>query len=59
MLRDGYITPMKRRLPSRKKCRLRRAAVAERFNVQAPHFSVYVRKWLEEKFGTELVNRAD
>ena len=57
MLRDGYVTPEETAAAKQEKLQVKTGGVAERFNVQAPHFSVYVRKWLEEKFGAELVNR--
>jgi membrane peptidoglycan carboxypeptidase len=57
MLRDGYITADEAVVAKKEKVQIKTGGVAQRFNVQAPHFSVYVRKWLEEKFGTELVNR--
>ncbi|MCS7261429.1 MAG: transglycosylase domain-containing protein, partial [Anaerolineae bacterium] len=31
--------------------------VQERFDIRAPHFSIYVRKQLEQMFGTDLVYR--
>ncbi|NTU64291.1 MAG: hypothetical protein HGB05_13040, partial [Chloroflexi bacterium] len=57
MLRDGYITAEEAVAAKQEKLQVKAGGVAERFNVQAPHYSVYVRKWLEEKFGAELVNR--
>jgi membrane carboxypeptidase/penicillin-binding protein len=57
MLRDGYITADEAAAAKKEKVQIKTGGVAQRFNVQAPHFSVYVRKWLEDKFGTELVNR--
>jgi membrane peptidoglycan carboxypeptidase len=57
MLRDGYITADEAVAAKKEKVQIKTGGVAQRFNVQAPHFSVYVRKWLEDKFGTELVNR--
>jgi len=57
MLRDGYITADEATAAKKEKVQIKTGGVAQRFNVQAPHFSVYVRKWLEDKFGTELVNR--
>ena len=33
------------------------ATLVERFDIQAPHFSIYVRKQLEEMFGPEMVYR--
>jgi membrane peptidoglycan carboxypeptidase len=33
------------------------AGVTERFDIKAPHFSVYVRKQLEEMYGPEVVYR--
>ena len=57
MLRDGYITTDEAVASKKEKVQIKTGGVAQRFNVQAPHFSVYVRKWLEDKFGVELVNR--
>ena len=57
MLRDGYITAEEAVAAKQEKLQIKTGGVAERFNVQAPHYSVYVRKWLEDKFGAELVNR--
>jgi membrane peptidoglycan carboxypeptidase len=57
LLRDGYVTAEEAATAKQEKLQIKTGGVAERFNVQAPHFSVYVRKWLEEKFGAELVNR--
>ncbi|HLF28276.1 MAG TPA: transglycosylase domain-containing protein [Anaerolineae bacterium] len=56
MVRDGYITPEESVAAKFQELRIA-GGVAERFDIQAPHFSVYVRKWLEDHFGYEVVNR--
>jgi len=56
MLRDGYITPDES-VAAKFQELVIAGGVAERFDIQAPHFSVYVRKWLEDHFGYEVVNR--
>ena len=59
MLRDGYITADEAVAAKQEKVQIKTGGVAERYNVQAPHFSVYVRKWLENNpaIGPQLVNR--
>ena len=56
MLREEYITPDESVAAKFQDLRIS-GGVAERFDIQAPHFAVYVRKWLEEHFGYEMVNR--
>lgn len=56
MLREGYLTPEEAVAAKFQDLQIS-GGVAERFDIQAPHFSVYVRKWLEEHFGYEMVNR--
>lgn len=56
MLREGYITPEESVAAKFQQLRIA-GGVAERFDIQAPHFSVYVRKWLEDRFGPEVVYR--
>jgi membrane carboxypeptidase/penicillin-binding protein len=56
MVREGYITPEESVAAKFQELRVS-GGVAERFDIQAPHFSVYVRKWLEDRFGYEVVNR--
>jgi membrane carboxypeptidase/penicillin-binding protein len=56
MLREGYITPEESVATKFQDLRIS-GGVAERFDIEAPHFSVYVRKWLEDHFGYEIVNR--
>jgi membrane peptidoglycan carboxypeptidase len=59
MLRDGYVTAEEAVAAKQEKLQIKMGGVAERFNVQAPHFSVYVRKWLENNpaIGPDKVNR--
>ncbi len=59
MLRDGYITAEEAAAAKQEKLQIKTGGVSQRFNVQAPHFSVYVRKWLENNpaIGPQLVNR--
>ena len=56
MVREGYITP-EESVAAKFQDLAISGGVAERFDIQAPHFSVYVRKWLEDRFGYEVVNR--
>ncbi len=56
MVREGYITP-EESVAAKFQDLVISGGVAERFDIQAPHFSVYVRKWLEDHFGYERVNR--
>ena len=45
----SYITTEETVAAKQEKLQVKTGGVAERFNVQAPHYSVYVRKWLENK----------
>lgn len=56
MLLEDYITADEAVAAKTEKLRVG-GGVEERFDIQAPHFSVYVRKWLEDKFGADLVYR--
>ena len=56
MVREGYITAEESVAAKYQELRIA-GGVTERFDIQAPHFSVYVRKWLEDHFGYEVVNR--
>ena len=56
MLRDGYITPEESVAAKTEDLKIG-GGVEERFDIKAPHFSVYVRKWLEDKFGADAVYR--
>ncbi len=56
MVRQGYITPEESVAAKFQDLRLA-GGVAERFDIKAPHFSIYVRKWLEDRFGTDAVYR--
>jgi membrane carboxypeptidase/penicillin-binding protein len=56
MLRNGYITAEE--CVEAKYAELKvRSSIGDRFDIKAPHFSVYVTKLLEEEFGTEMVYR--
>ncbi len=55
MVRDGYITRAKADAAFAEKLEIK--PVQERFDILAPHFSIYVRKQLEEMFGPDLVYR--
>ena len=56
MLRDGYITAEEAVAAKAEELKIG-GGVEERFDIVAPHFSVYVRKWLEDKFGADAVYR--
>ncbi len=56
MVRAGYITPEESVAAKYADLRLA-GGVEERFDVKAPHFSIYVRKWLEDRFGADVVYR--
>lgn len=56
MLRDNYITADESVAAKAQVLRVG-GGVEERFDIKAPHFSVYVRKWLEDKFGADTVYR--
>ena len=55
MVRQGYVTAEE--VTAAKYQKLDIKAREERFNIIAPHFSIYARKRLEEMFGPELVHR--
>jgi 1A family penicillin-binding protein len=55
MMRQGYITVEEAVAAKYQKLDIK--AREERFDIIAPHFSIYVRKRLEEMFGPELVHR--
>jgi membrane carboxypeptidase/penicillin-binding protein len=55
MVRDGYITQDEANAAYTKVLDIK--PVQERFDIVAPHFSIYVRKQLEEMFGPDLVYR--
>jgi membrane carboxypeptidase/penicillin-binding protein len=56
MVREGYIPPEAAAAAKAQPLQIRRQPAA-RFDIKAPHFSLYVRRWLEERFGPELVHR--
>jgi len=55
MAREGLITPAQ--AEAAKKEPLTIQLPVKRFNILAPHFSIYVRQQLVEMFGEDLVNR--
>jgi len=55
MVRQGCITREEALAARYEEWKL--ARFTERFDIKAPHFSIYVRKQLEEMFGPELVYR--
>ncbi len=55
MVRQGYVTAEEATAAKYQKLDIK--AREERFNIIAPHFSIYARKRLEEMFGPELVHR--
>ena len=55
MVRDGYIT--QEEADAAYAVPLEIQPIQERFDIIAPHFSIYVRKQLEEQFGPDLVYR--
>lgn len=56
MMRQGYITP-KECVAAKYEDLNIRSALSGRFDILAPHFSIYVRKELEEEFGPDLLHR--
>ncbi|HID62303.1 MAG TPA: penicillin-binding protein, partial [Anaerolineae bacterium] len=56
MLREGYITPEECVEAKYKELKVR-SSIGDRFDIKAPHFSIYVTKLLEEEFGPEMVYR--
>ncbi|MEJ2559651.1 MAG: transglycosylase domain-containing protein, partial [Anaerolineae bacterium] len=55
MARDGYLTQAEADAAFAGALEIK--PVQERFDIVAPHFSIYVRKQLEEMFGPDLVYR--
>jgi penicillin-binding protein 1C len=55
LARDGYITQAEADAAFAEPLEIK--PVQERFDIIAPHFSIYVRKQLEEMFGPDLVYR--
>jgi membrane carboxypeptidase/penicillin-binding protein len=55
MARDGYVTQAEADAAFAEALEIK--PVQERFDIVAPHFSIYVRKQLEEMFGPDLVYR--
>ena len=56
MVRQGYITPEESVETKFEKLQIA-GGVQARFDIKAPHFSIYVRKWLEDHFGPDVVYR--
>jgi membrane peptidoglycan carboxypeptidase len=55
LVRDGYITQPEANAAFAEPLDIK--PIQERFDILAPHFSIYVRKQLEEMFGPDLVYR--
>lgn len=55
LVRDGYITQPEADAAFAEPLDIK--PIQERFDILAPHFSIYVRKQLEEMFGPDLVYR--
>ena len=55
LVRDGYITQEEGDAAFAESLDVK--PIQERFDIVAPHFSIYVRKQLEEMFGPDLVYR--
>lgn len=53
MVSEGYITPEQAEAAKKQETRIN--TLQERFDIQAPHFSMYVRKKLEDMFGADMV----
>lgn len=56
MVRQGYITP-EQAVEAKYYTPIKIRPLREKTNILAPHFSLYVRKLLEEEFGPDLVYR--
>ncbi len=56
MVREGYIGPAEAEAAFAEPLIVQSAQ--HRFDIQAPHFSIYVRQKLNEMFGEDLVNRS-
>jgi penicillin-binding protein 1C len=56
MVRQGYITPEESVNTKFEKLQIS-GGVQERFDIKAPHFAIYARKWLEDHFGPDVVYR--
>ncbi|MBI4772174.1 MAG: transglycosylase domain-containing protein [Chloroflexi bacterium] len=55
MVREGYITPARAEAAYAEPLIVKTAR--QRFDIQAPHFSIYVRQQLNRMFGEDFVNR--
>lgn len=55
MLEQGYITTEQAEAAQKEELVIQ--PVQERYDIVAPHFSIYVRKLLEEEYGAERVHR--
>ena len=56
MVRQGYITPEESVETKVEQLQIA-GGVQERYDIKAPHFSIYARKWLEDHFGPDVVYR--
>lgn len=57
MAAEGYITPEEAEAAKRQELQIRERGILERFDVKAPHFSLFVRDQLVEMLGEDLVYR--
>lgn len=53
MVTEGYITDKQAEAAKAEKI----SVIQKRFDIKAPHFVVYVRKYLEDKYGPDAVNK--
>jgi len=56
MVRQGYITPDESVEAKFEQLQIA-GGVQTRFDIKAPHFAIYARKWLEDHFGADTVYR--
>src|SRR5512136_1015771 len=56
MVRQGYITPEESVATKYEPLQIS-GGVQARFDIKAPHFSIYARKWLEDHLGADVVYR--
>src|SRR5512136_2662384 len=56
MVREGYITPEESVATKYEPLQIS-GGVQARFDIKAPHFSIYARKWLEDHLGADVVYR--
>ncbi len=56
MVRQGYVTPEESVATKYEELQIS-GGVQARFDIKAPHFSIYARKWMEDHFGADMVYR--